>query len=443
VVDASTQLELALVLDNTGSMNCGTTVQSSCTSNWSNPSSTSRIAGLKTAANSMVNILMPEGSSNQYVKIAVVPFEGAVNTGYSSNNVPSWLEWSDTGSAAWDGVNFNKRNTSTGASCTSGTNCKYIGHKWLFDKLHAKNSSVKWEGCVEMRASPYDVSDTTPTSATPNTMFVPFFWPDEPDSSNDNGYSYQNNYLNDKGTFTTGSGRNVKEDPASAQKSFDKYYPSSSTSNIQFQSGAPDTTFPFENGPNYGCPRPIVPLTNVKTTITSSLNNLVAYPAMGTFIPSGLAWGWHVLSPNEPFTQGVGPSDPAYDKTLKAIVLLTDGENSLTAVSNTNGSIFSSYNYVKSTDANGNYHLGSNNASTAGDNMNTKTSTLCTNIKNANIRLYTITFGSIPSSAETLMSNCASVVNGETQYYHAPSNSDLQDIFTKIGKDLSDIHLSM
>jgi hypothetical protein len=75
--------------------------------------------------------------------------------------------------------------------------------------------------------------------------------------------------------------------------------------------------------------------------------------------------------------------------------------------------------------------------------MYTKTSTLCTKIKGGIIRLYTFTFGSIPSSAETLMSNCASVVNGETQYYHAPSNSDLQDIFTKIGKDLSDIHLSM
>ena len=318
------------------------------------------------------------------VKIAVVPFEGTVNTGYSSNNVPSWIDWNDAGKADWTGVNLDKRDTSTGASCTSGSNCKYIGHKWLFDKLHAKNSNVKWEGCVEMRASPYDILDTTPTSATPDTLYVPFFWPDEPDSNNDGGYGFQNNYLNDKGTFTTGGGWGgwwTQEDPVGAQKSFTKYYPSNNTNNIQFQSGAPDTSFPFENGPNYGCPRPIVPLTNNKTTVTTAINNLVAYPAMGTYIPSGLIWGWHVLSPTEPFTEGVGPSSQYYDRTLKALVLLTDGENSVTGVSNPNNSIFSAYNYINTTDASGNYHLGSNNANTAESNLNAKTAALCANVK--------------------------------------------------------------
>ena len=206
-MNSSNRVELALVLDNTGSMNCGTTVSSYCTNDWASPSSSSRIAGLKTAATSLINILMTGTSPDpDLVKIAVVPFEGTVNTGYSSNNVPSWIDWSDTGTADWTGVNLDKRNTSTGASCTTGSSCKYIGHKWLFDKLHAKNSNLKWEGCVEMRASPYDVLDTTPTSATPDTLFVPFFWPDEPDSNNDGGYGFQNNYLNDKSTFTTGSG---------------------------------------------------------------------------------------------------------------------------------------------------------------------------------------------------------------------------------------------
>ena len=41
------------------------------------------------------------------------------------------------------------------------------------------------------------------------------------------------------------------------------------------------------------------------------------------------------------------------------------------------------------------------------------------------------------------MRNCASVVDGETLYYHAPSNAELQNIFEAIGKDLSKIHLSM
>ena len=49
-----------------------------------------------------------------------------------------------------------------------------------------------------MRAEPYDLLDTAPTSTNANTLFVPRFWPDEPDGNNDDGDNYQNNYLNDK-----------------------------------------------------------------------------------------------------------------------------------------------------------------------------------------------------------------------------------------------------
>ena len=67
---------------------------------------------------------------------------------------------------------------------------------------------------------------------------------------------------------------------------------------------------PYEHGPNWGCPRPIVPLTGDKTTIETAIDSMLAYYSTGTFIPTGLVWGWHVLSPTEPFTEGVEPSDP-------------------------------------------------------------------------------------------------------------------------------------
>jgi hypothetical protein len=41
------------------------------------------------------------------------------------------------------------------------------------------------------------------------------------------------------------------------------------------------------------------------------------------------------------------------------------------------------------------------------------------------------------------MRNCATVDDGETLYYHAPSNSELQNVFHSIGEDLSEIHLAM
>jgi hypothetical protein len=437
VVHSSNRLELALVLDNTGSMNCGAVVSGSCTGDWSSPSSSSRIVALKSAAHTLINTLMKPENDPNLIKIGVVPFEGTVNIGSTyAANPPSWVDWNDQAKAKFNGVNFGKWNFSSNAACTSGANCKRVGHKWLYGKLTAKDSNVKWAGCVEMRAEPYDILDTTPTSATPDTLFVPFFWPDEADSNNDDNDNYQNNYLNDK--------ISTSEDPAKAQKDLTKY----TSSSLAWQSSQKDTSFPYESGPNYGCPRPITPLTSTKSTIDAAIDDMVAYPAMGTFIPVGLVWGWHVLSPTAPFIEGAKPGDQYYDQTVKAIVLLSDGENSVTSSGNHNKSIFSAYNYTGAKDwPNGGTtdikRLGSTNADTATNNMDARTASLCTNVKNAGIRLYTITFGSIPTSAQTLMRNCASVDEGETLYYHAPSNAELQDVFRRIGEDLSEVHLAM
>jgi Flp pilus assembly protein TadG len=97
VVHSSNRLELALVIDNTGSMNCGATV-GSCTSNWSNPPASSRIKSVKVAAKTLVDTLMRDDLENDdLIKIALVPFEGTVNvasTGFSVTSPPN-------GQAAW------------------------------------------------------------------------------------------------------------------------------------------------------------------------------------------------------------------------------------------------------------------------------------------------------------------------------------------------------
>ena len=441
VVHSSNQVELALVLDNTGSMNCGASVSGSCTGNWQHPGSSSRIAGLKRAASTLVDTLMTDEG---FIKIAVVPFEGAVNIKNSSLDY-AWLDWQDTPRAKYDGVNFDdvEYEVEAGEECTwvghgrrrrqvcetvYDTVSQEVSHKWLFDQLHDDDSNVEWAGCVEMRAEPYDVLDTTPDQSSPDTLFVPFFWPDEPDSDNDNGDWYSNDYLDDA----------TNDNGESAQRHTNKYLPE----NIDWHGGAKDTSFPYESGPNYGCPRPVLPLTDDRDAVEAALDDMIAYPAMGTFIPTGLVWGWHALTPNAPLTEGIGPGDENYDRTVKALVLLTDGENSVTGTSNHNHSIFSGYNYT-GTEVDGHYRLGSRNASAAEAQLNTRTRTLCTSIKSAGIRLYTITFGDIPNAARTLMRNCATDDNGETLYYHAPSNSELEDVFRSIGEDLSEIHLSM
>ncbi len=465
VVHSSNRLEVALVLDVTGSMNCGNTLSSSCTGNWSNPGSSSRIVALRSAANILVNMLMTQDVTDpDMVKIGVVPFEGTVNIGSTyAANPPWWVDWNNQAQAYWNGRNFGKYNFSTGSTCSSGSSCKWVGHKALFDQLTQADSSMSWAGCVEMRREPYDILDTTPDTAQPDTLFVPFFWPDEPDryasnqyktspadtrynnnysSSNSSwyNYTYHNNYLNDKTSPSAGSSR-----PANAQLYLLKYKYTNSSNKADWHSGqlSDATSFPYSAGPNRGCPQAIVPLTNQKSAITGLLNNLIAYPAMGTFIPNGLVWGWHILTQNEPFTQGVAPGDEYYDKTVKAIVLFSDGDNSVTGASNHNDSYFSGYNYVSQG------RLGTtSSASTATDNLDAKTAALCANVKNdgpenQKIRLYTVTFGSLSSSSLDLMRNCATVDKGQPLHYHAPSTSELEDIFRQIGEDLSEIHLAM
>ena len=439
VVFSSNQVELALVFDNTGSMAfsagsnaCGT--------------GSDRMSGLKCAATTLVTDLMEEmngGGGEDQLKVALVPFEGAVNTGVNTSNPPWWIEWSDEEEAEdseqpyYTGVNFNKKNFGTSWS----PDRRSIGPSWLYGKL-----GISWAGCVQMRAEPYDLLDTTPDASVPNTLFVPMFWPDEPDSS-----AAWNNYLDDD-TPDTWSWQNK-------QKDLDKY-DKSSPSNIDWHWGKKDTTYPYSYGPNRGCPRPLTALTADEETILDAIDDMQAQGATGTFVPVGLAWGWHVLSPTEPFTEGIGPDDEDYEKTVKAIVLLTDGENSpsiaITSSTNKNDGTYSAFNYPATAV---NLVVGSDHVyrrlqalnlnsdpseSTAMGNLDDKTLALCSNAKDAGIRLYTITFGDLSSSTESLMEDCASTdSDGNPLYFSAPTSEELDDIFHAIGEDLSEIHLAM
>jgi hypothetical protein len=63
-----------------------------------------------------------------------------------------------------------------------------------------------------------------------------------------------------------------------------------------------------------------------------------------THINVGLQWGWHVLSPNLPFGDGVAYDDNDWNKV---VVLMTDGnnQNTDTASYDENRSVYSGYGY--------------------------------------------------------------------------------------------------
>ncbi len=118
-------LELALVLDTTGSM-----------------STNDRIGKLRDAASSLVEILYGQNASRPNLWVSVVPYTAEVNLG---TNRTGWLT-ADSPSAA-------------------------------------QYSPSTWRGCVEARPSPYDENDAPPAVA----RFKGFLWPSTKDQYADGG----------------------------------------------------------------------------------------------------------------------------------------------------------------------------------------------------------------------------------------------------------------
>ena len=377
-VDASTQvvrkisgLELVMVLDNTGSMS------------WDG-----KIGALKTAANDLVDILFGDETTPQYLKVGLVPFSAAVNVGTEYKN-SGWIDTNAQSSVHDDNFKW-----------TSSLKTRFD----VFDKITNKD----WNGCVEARPMPYDIQDTPPDGTIGDTLWVPYFAPDEPDYPD--FYNYNNSYLYDESTSS---------DPQKRQRKLKKYKNATISG----------------SGPHYNCnTRPILPLTNKKSDIVDAINAMNA--TGNTNIPFGMAWGWRVISPGEPFTQGVPYTDKDYNK---AVILLTDGQNVIGSQSNHNNSSYGAYGYVKDG------RLGTTNANAAQAMLDERTKDVCQNIKDAvaeedkKILIYTITFQLNDGPTKDMMRDCAS---DPEKYFDSVSNEELKKHFNAIASELSDLRLS-
>jgi Flp pilus assembly protein TadG len=172
VTTAQNYLEVVLVLDNTGSMA-------------SMYGSMPGIQGERLAATTLVNTLFASDPTQQYVKIGIVPFTANVKLPQEFvSNLPWWID------------NAQHNNT---AGPMSQENLGLPTNKGLVDFANqlataTNNSSWAWSGCVRQRTEmvngvrvDYDVKDVAPTSSIPETLFTPFFAPDEPDAAHRNG----------------------------------------------------------------------------------------------------------------------------------------------------------------------------------------------------------------------------------------------------------------
>ncbi len=379
-------LEISLVVDTSGSM-----TQSA-------GSGGSKIVALRNASTALLNAMFGSQTTSTRVAMGIIPFAASVNVGAGNANA-AWMD--TTGASSLHYEDF---------SSTTKT-------RWaLFSDL----KTSPWKGCVISRPSAgnYDVTDAAPTSMTPDTLFVPWFAPDEPDG--DNGLlatgAFNNNYLNDEGGTCTSPNNNAAVADSVKQSRTCKY------KNVTPSSG---------KGPNYLCDsNAITPLTSTRSTLDSAVSALQA--AGNTNIFEGLMWGWRVLSPGPPFTEGKSYTAP---NNRKVIILMTDGENNLNGVSNFDHSDYTSYGYM----IKGRVGTTSSNNTTLTAALDVKTATACTNAKAQGMLIYTIAFGSGAANSQTLLRNCATSPN----YFYAPQNSsDLVPVFQQIAQSINSLRIS-
>ncbi|MDW6024083.1 pilus assembly protein [Mesorhizobium sp. BAC0120] len=459
-------LEVALVLDNSGSMD-----------NYS-AAGQKRIELLKAAAKQLVSTLADQAKLikqvNKPVQFSLVPFAASVNVG-PQNAGASWIDidglspihhenfdwttlsdpnkraekiggiWYKKGSG-WGGQEgetltrfalYQDMKVVTSHERVAGskrTVCDEYDKKHVctsrhdeYDYIDTYGPFASWQGCVEARPYPYNVNDAPASGGSNNTgigfgdpasMFVPMFAPDEPGNhwkvtqdpkeANPVKYGAANSWWNDDPSSTTGRTR---------ETNMAKYF-------MPRPIDAP--VLPAGAGPNYSCTtEPITPLTDVTTpegltALTAAIDRMK--PNGNTNVPEGLAWGWRTVSHGEPFTEGRPDNEKGNDKV---VIVLTDGANTYSVPSSDpagNKSTYAAYGYLQpgynggsvgrlllGTSA-GQFNYTNSNYTAALDDHLAK---VCANAKAANVLVMTVsldlsTSNSSENKAIQALTKCAS-----------------------------------
>ncbi|MBM3519777.1 MAG: VWA domain-containing protein [Alphaproteobacteria bacterium] len=399
VLKAARPVELVMVMDTTGSM--GTTYMNQA----------------KTAArNLLTKIYSGDATSqpeNQYIRVALVPFSGAIRLNMTAYDYSqNWID--TTGAAAVSKLNFNSTS-------------------WHNYMAWTNLSNRPWNGCVEARGGAYKTDDTAPTDG--NTLFTPYFAPDEPTFTNSSSYGFYNSYISNSGTpneqTSISSTSTSSSNWLNRQQNQNKYVNKTITAESSSQ-----------YGPWFNCAKStIVPMTYDRSKIEAGITAMTA--SGSTVIPEGLAWGWRVLSPTEPLTKvEAGPTLAAstlapYNDAQwqKIMVLMTDGENDVLSggneVNSLNGSWYSSYGRSKATSNN---RFGTTTTSQANAALDTAMLSICTKIKNEGITLYTVAFRVNSTTIQNNLKNCATSL---THYSYAADGVALAAVFDHIGENVA------
>lgn len=164
---------------------------------------------------------------------------------------------------------------------------------------------------------------------------------------------------------------------------------------------------------NTWCAAALTPLQSNAATLKSKIDEL--YVTGNTYLPAGLMWGWRVLSPDQPFNQGSSYAGDVDGKRVrKILVLMTDGENSVSADTP--------------------HHWGDDVAA-----ANQKTRDACVAIKRTGIEIFTVAFEVTDAEVKGILSECAS---SPSNYFDAQNGEALKSSFQAIAEAFSPLRLT-
>lgn len=172
--------------------------------------------------------------------------------------------------------------------------------------------------------------------------------------------------------------------------------------------------FGYPSEDDWECNTPILPMTNNKADAIEYLKTLE--PRGDTYIPTGMMWGYRVLTPEAPFAEMAGQPDGQGAH----LILMSDGKNSKSLFDTTEPS--EGHHYEEDI-----------------DDANEVTLETCDFIKSNNVTVFTIAFQVDDSETKKLLENCASSSN---HAFSADSVTALQAVFAEAANSIRSIAIA-
>jgi Flp pilus assembly protein TadG len=406
-------LEIALVLDVTGSMN----------------SPSQKIADLKVAAKDLIDIVVYADQSQYYSKVAIVPYSNAVNV--------------DTYAAQVRGSIDSTTKTITGITRANPAVVTAANHGF------ANGTKIFISGINGM--TQVNSSTTARSSASTNSPLTrPAFWVVANATTN----SFQLRYpggsaLADSTNWNTYSSGGVihctnagcpfyafqSAESGSTWRALPVTTCASERVGSEAFTDAPPSSAPLGRSyapANNNCiASTIMPLASDKATLKAKIDSLTTnYSTAGQI---GIAWGWYMISPNFAYLWP-GASQPAAYTTpelIKIAVIMTDGAFN---TAHCNGVIARD-----SGTGSGNAYDHNTCNATNGSSFS-QAQQLCTAMKAADITIFTIGFQiESEAGAEDFLRNCAT---SSWHFYNAADGGALRQAFRSIAVNISRLRLS-